>query len=920
MSSVINMSGLTAVWRRQLGSLVGNPLGYVFILAFVLISAGILFLPDAWFARGTCDLGPLQSLQGIPIMAVLLAVLVPALAMGAWSTERESGTEELLLTMPLTLVDAVLGKYLAVVSYATLALLCSLSNVAILAWLGDPDPGLIVANYIGWWLAVLVFSAWSLVASVLVTIPAISFVFGTLFCGALMYGAYRLHVFDSFNRGVISGSGVVVALAMSALGIVVALLILASRRWRAGREDATIVQVLAVIFALVLAANLSVISNKYGVDKDITSDASASLSTDSVEILTQLQRQVRIEAFISPELPLELEQKRQELEDRLDAIKRYGGMKVALEKRYPRNSQDKYARHAAQNYNLKPRVEVLDTVAGRQPQEVYLSAAVSSGGRTQVIEYFDSGVSVEYELMRAVRTVGTEKKRVLGVATTDLEIGSGFDPMRGSMRPAWQTYEEWKRQYEVRDVSLDAPIADEVETLVVPQPSSLTDMQMRNLHDYIWAGRPCVLMEDPLPIWSGAQLTASQPKKQNNPYGAPNEGGGPQKGDLKPLLNALGIDFDLSAVLWSDYKPSSQLANLPKNIVWVRREKAKDGEGNDQSSFADSPITEGFSALVFPFPGKIQVSRTKPIELTVTSLIRPSPSASWGFHNINEVVDFGLGYGPPRPREPKHFIASRGDALPAIAVQITGKMGSVYPKPDPALKPTEADKDKPPVERTGVLSAKDINVVVIADVDFCGDEFFRFYRDVGAQLKNNEDFKLLLDLRNVQFVSNVVDHLLGESQLVKVRSRGESQRPLTFLLDRFQETQRRREQAVEEAKSAAEASIDKAKSDLEVVVAEISKREDIDEATKETLAVQTRNDLERKNEREFNRINEQLQQAIVNANDQQKEEIGALRWGIRAAAIAIPAFFLCLIAILLYIRKTVRERTHVPAARARSVA
>ena len=116
MSSVINMSGMTAVWRRQFGSLIGNPLGYVFILAFVLISAGILFLPDAWFSRGVCDLGPLQALEGAPIMAILLSVLVPALAMGAWSTERDTGTEELLLTMPLSLFDALLGKYLAVVA------------------------------------------------------------------------------------------------------------------------------------------------------------------------------------------------------------------------------------------------------------------------------------------------------------------------------------------------------------------------------------------------------------------------------------------------------------------------------------------------------------------------------------------------------------------------------------------------------------------------------------------------------------------------------------------------------------------------------------------------------------------------------------------------------------------------------------
>lgn len=916
MSSVINLPGLTAVWRRQLGSLLGNPLGYVFILAFVLISAGVLFLPDAWFSRGVCDLGPLQALQGAPVMAILLAVLVPALAMGAWSSERDTGTEELLLTMPLSLLDAVLGKYLAVVSYTTLALLCSLSNVIILAWLGDPDFGMVAANYFGWWLAVLVFSAWSLVASVLVSMPAIAFVFGTLFCGVLMFGAYKLHFFADFNRGVISGSGVIIALTLSVLGLAVALLVLASRRWRPGRQDRSTVQVLAAVFAVILAVNLSVISEKHGIDKDVTADATASLSGDSVGILKQLQRKVRIEAFISPELPNELQQKRQELEDRLDAIKRFGGTMVELEKRYPRNSQDQYARHANQNYNLKPRTEMLDSVAGRQPQEVYLSAAVSSGGRTQLIEYFDSGLSVEYELMRAVRTVGTEKKQVLGVATTDLAIGDGVDPMRGQMRPAWQVYEEWKRQYEVRDVNLDSPVADDIGALVVPQPSSLTEPQLRHLHDYIWAGRPCLLMEDPLPIWSGAQLTASQPKKQENPYGMPNEGGGPQKGDLKPLLKALGIEFDLSAVVWSDFKPSSQLTSLPRNIVWIRREESKDGEGVDQSSFADSPLTRGFTSLVLPFPGKIQSSSAKPKELTVTPLIRPSPSAQWGYHDVTELVEFG--YGQARPREPKRYIPSTAERLPALAVQVTGLMASVYPQADPTAKPAEGT-DKP-AERTGVLGSKSINVVVIADVDFCGDEFFRFYRDVGAQLKNNEDFKLLLDLRNIQFVSNVVDHLIGEDQLVAVRNRRESSRPLTFLLDRFQETQKRRESAVLAAKIAAEDSTAKAKSDLEQKVAEIVQRQDIDEAAKEALAIQTRNDLERKNEREFDRINEELQQAILLAQEQQKDELSELRWLIRLWAIAIPGVVLCLIAILLFIRKTVRERIYVPAARARSVA
>ena len=96
MSSVVNPAALSAVMRRQLWSLLGNPLGYVFILAFVLAGGATLFLfqGDKYFARNIADLGPL-----LIVMPLFLVVLLPALAMGAWATEREQGTEELLLTM-----------------------------------------------------------------------------------------------------------------------------------------------------------------------------------------------------------------------------------------------------------------------------------------------------------------------------------------------------------------------------------------------------------------------------------------------------------------------------------------------------------------------------------------------------------------------------------------------------------------------------------------------------------------------------------------------------------------------------------------------------------------------------------------------------------------------------------------------------
>ena len=81
----IHRHAVTAVWKRQLWSLLGNPLGYVFVLAFVLIYGSLLFVPADFFVRNINDLGPVQN-----YMPWLMAILIPAIAMGSWASERNS--------------------------------------------------------------------------------------------------------------------------------------------------------------------------------------------------------------------------------------------------------------------------------------------------------------------------------------------------------------------------------------------------------------------------------------------------------------------------------------------------------------------------------------------------------------------------------------------------------------------------------------------------------------------------------------------------------------------------------------------------------------------------------------------------------------------------------------------------------------
>ena len=181
MSSTFHIDGICAVWRRQLGSLLGNPVGYLFILAFVIaVALVIAYSPGQgseirFFTRNIADLEPLHA-----AMPVALMILLPLLSMGAWASEREQGTEEMLLTLPLSPADAILGKFLAIVSFFSIALACTAYNVIELLIQGSPDLGMVAANYLGWWLAGMTAAALSILGSVLTTSQPVAFIIGLL--------------------------------------------------------------------------------------------------------------------------------------------------------------------------------------------------------------------------------------------------------------------------------------------------------------------------------------------------------------------------------------------------------------------------------------------------------------------------------------------------------------------------------------------------------------------------------------------------------------------------------------------------------------------------------------------------------------------------------------------------------------------
>jgi ABC-2 type transport system permease protein len=141
------MSALKTIFKRELDSYFATPVAYVFLVIFLLLSGLMTFWIGRWFESQQA------SLMGFfTFHPWLYLVLMPAIAMRMWAEERNTGSIELLLTLPVTLKDAVIAKFLAAWVFAGVALLLTVPMWFLVNFLGEPDNGVIFASYIGSWL------------------------------------------------------------------------------------------------------------------------------------------------------------------------------------------------------------------------------------------------------------------------------------------------------------------------------------------------------------------------------------------------------------------------------------------------------------------------------------------------------------------------------------------------------------------------------------------------------------------------------------------------------------------------------------------------------------------------------------------------------------------------------------------------
>ena len=175
------MTPVLAIARRELRGYFVTPVAYVFMVIFLVLSGLLTFYTGDFYDRGLADLQPFFDMH-----PWLYLVLVPAVTMSTWAEERASGTLELLFSLPVTISQAVLGKFLAAWGFIGICLALTFPIWITVNYLGDPDNGVVLAGYVGSWLMAGAFLAIGTCMSTSTRSQIIAFILTAAVCFLLL--------------------------------------------------------------------------------------------------------------------------------------------------------------------------------------------------------------------------------------------------------------------------------------------------------------------------------------------------------------------------------------------------------------------------------------------------------------------------------------------------------------------------------------------------------------------------------------------------------------------------------------------------------------------------------------------------------------------------------------------------------------
>jgi len=918
----LNWRVVRSLVKRDLSMYFSSPTGYVFITLFIFLSAAAAFWQERFFLDNLANLDQLNA-----VFPWLLLFFVPALTMSVWAEERRQGTDELLLTLPATDLEVVLGKYLSTLAIYSVSLVLSFSHVLVLYWLGRPDPGLMLGNFFGYWLIGGALIAVGMVASLLTSNVTIAFILGAVFCslfvtldsaaGLFSRGLGRwlepLGVtghFGDFARGVVTLSGLLYFVSVAALALYLNVLLIGRRHWPARADGRPmwqhqLVRVLALAVAVV---SVNAILGRAHARLDVTAERLHTLSPETRRLIAELSpdRPVFIQAFVSPEVPEPLVQTRADLLALLREMDALGGNRVQVLVQETEPFTDA-AREARDRFGIQAR-QVADTSTARAAvQDVFLGVAFTCGAEEQVIPFFERGYPAEYELMRSIRVVARTQRRKIGVVNTAINLFGGMDFQTMRTTPPWPVVEELRKQYEVVEVAPRAIGEQKVDALLVALPSSLSQPDMDRLREAVESGVPTLLLVDPLPVVNIGLAPSEDPGASQNPFMRQQGPPPTPKGDIAGLLSRIGVRWDSAAVVWDTYNPHPDLANLPPEIVFAGR-----GSGNAEAFNASQPASAEMQELVMLYPGYVEAASGS--KNRFTPLVASGPvSGRLYFPQLVQRSFFGVQLNPNPPHRPddqSYVMAALVEGPPADAKASDGDAKDAEAKPseagdsDPAGEAASAPAE-PDAPVKPAAAPRPLRVGVIADLDFISEQFFQIRAAGPANL----------DFDNVTFFLNAMDAVMGDDSFIALRSHRVRHRTLARVEEQTQEFLSKRAADEKKAEDQADEALKEAQQRLDEKVEAVRKRTDLDAQTKQIMARNLQEVENRRFETLKTNIETEKQAQIRRSQENVEVQIRRIQSGIRTFAVLLPPIPVFAIGVVIFLRRQRREREGAAAAR-----
>ena len=748
------MRNALTVFKREFKSFFDSPVAYVFLTAFLVLVGFLTFGVARFYEARQADLTAFFFWH--PWVYLLL---VPAATMGSWADERRNGTLEQLLTLPITVWEALIGKFLAAWSFIGIALALTFPVALTAGYLGSPDWGTVVCGYLGSLLFAGAASAIGVFASSLSRSSVVGFVISLAMVFLLLIigfdpvtgavaswgvptaivdgiaGCSLLTHFEALRRGVVDLADVGYY-----LGVVVFFLA-AAKTVTDGRRGASKGAVGLVLVA-VIAVAADVVLAKLPLRADLTAERLYTLSAGSKAVLAKLDRDVTLKYFVSSsaaEMPMALKTYATQVENLLEEYDRAAGGSLVVEKFDPKPDSD--AEEWAQRYGVEPQS------VNPFGSPIYFGIVAVCGDREETLGALSprTETTLEYDLTRLVTRVAWPERPVVGVMTSLEGVLAKADPRMMQMRrrepQGWAAISELAKDYDVREV---APTVEEIDpsvkTLVILHAKDLSDRTLYAIDQFVCRGGKLIACVDPM------SLKGLMAQQQNQMM----MGGGNEPSTLGRLFDAWGVKFDPKSVV-CDLASATKLNNGQGG---VSEEPAFLSLGADSMEKTDLLVSR-LTQVMFPFAGSFTFDGAAS-GLTFTPVITTSAEHSAETDAMSMMM--GGGSRSARPDGKARVVAAR----------LSGEFKTAFPKgPDGTNDVSNA-----------VVSGQSA-VMLFGDSDFLADDFcVRLLRTpFGNVAQPMND--------NLSLFSNVIEQFAGREELIGVRTRGASDRPFT-VVDRLE--------------------------------------------------------------------------------------------------------------------------------------